>query len=423
MRILFLADRLSLRGGADHHLRQVIAAAAAAGHRVTLACGRAEPGVGPPAGVSLVRLRGLAARAASAARLTGLDALLAGHDVVHAQNVMNPVALAAATAAGRAVVTVQDHRVLCPGPGKTLPDGSRCRVAMDEAACAACLPGVAYREEMLALTRARLEALRGARLVVLSDYMARELAAADLPGARVLPPWVTPGPPRARPGDGLLLAGRMVAHKGVIVAWRAWRRAATPLPLRVAGSGPLAAAMDGAARLGWLDRAALRRELRRARALLFPSRWQEPFGILGVEALAEGTPVIVADTGGTRSWSAAGCLRVPAGDAGAMAEAVSRLAADPSLALRLGREGQAAVAVVFSRRLIEPRLLALYEAAARAEPSPAGGGVEAERRRRQQHHGIQHESSGAIRRCGSAETSRAVNRHGKLRGTPAHPAG
>jgi len=42
--------------------------------------------------------------------------------------------------------------------------------------------------------------------------------------------------------------------------------------------------------------------LRRARALLMPSRWQEPFGIAGLEALSLGVPVVAWDSGGIREW-------------------------------------------------------------------------------------------------------------------------
>jgi glycosyltransferase involved in cell wall biosynthesis len=360
VRILYLSDRLSLRGGADQHLLQVISWAAASGHRVTVAAGRIESAVPMPAGVVLERLRDLASP--SSARSCGqrLERLLEDADVVHCQNVMNSVVLAAAAATGRAVVTVQDHRVFCPGPGKTLPDGSRCGSAMAVAACADCLPDRAYRERMLELTQARREALRGARLVTLSRYMADELASAGLPGALVIPPWVEVATAEPDPGDGFLLAGRLVAHKAPLDAWHAWRRAATTLPLRVAGAGPLGRDLDGAQLLGWLRPEALAVELRRSRALLFPSRWQEPFGIVGVEALAHGTPVIAASNGGSREWTDAGCLRVAAGDVGGMADAMATLAADPAAALSLGRQGRAMVAERFARGPVEDRLRSLY---------------------------------------------------------------
>ena len=36
--------------------------------------------------------------------------------------------------------------------------------------------------------------------------------------------------------------------------------------------------------------------------LFFPSRWQEPFGLVGLEAMAHGIPVIAFDVGGVREW-------------------------------------------------------------------------------------------------------------------------
>ncbi len=360
MRLLYLTDRLSDRGGADHHLAQVMSSAADSGHRVTVAFGRDELGGVAPRFATRRRVRGLASPVDTGSGLGSLDELLDDADLVHVHNVMNPTALAAVAGRGRVVVTIQDHRSFCPGPGKTLPDGSPCRRVMSDAACRICLADDGYRRRTLELTRRRLDALAGATIIVLSSYMADELAAVGRPDAVVLPPWLDIGPPGFAAGRGFVLGGRLVAHKGVIDGWRAWRRAGRPQPLVVAGAGPLADRLDGADRRGWLDPPALRRMLRGARALLFPARWQEPFGILGAEALAEGTPVIVAGSGGTGEWSSAGCLRVPPGDVNAMADAIRRLDGEPELASALGAAGREAVERRFGRRRIEPRLHDLY---------------------------------------------------------------
>lgn len=95
--------------------------------------------------------------------------------------------------------------------------------------------------------------------------------------------------------------------------------------------------------------------------------------MIGVEALANATPVIVAATGGTGDWSVAGCLQVAAGDVGGMAEAMATLAADPAMAVALGRAGRAMVAERFTRASIEGRLRALYDAAAGFVASGAAG--------------------------------------------------
>lgn len=360
MRLLYLTDRLSDRGGADQHLAQVVSASVQAGHSVTIAFGRDEGGTAVPGSVEFRRVRGLAARVESTGRLGDLGRLLGEAEVVHIQNIMNPVALSMAVETGRAVVTVQDHRVFCPGQGKTLPDGSACVEAMSDAVCGGCLPDELYRRSTLGLTRQRLEALRGAEVVVLSGYMAEQLAAVGVAGAKVVPPWIEIGPERSSPGMSFVLGGRLVKHKGIMDGWRAWHEADCPLPLVVAGSGPLEGDLIGAQHRGWLDPEDLRAELQRARALVFPTRWQEPFGILGLEALAQGTPVVVAESGGTSEWSLSGCIRVPAGDVPAMSAAVRRLAADPRYALELGRRGQRAVGDAFARERVAPKLAEIY---------------------------------------------------------------
>lgn len=358
MRILFLTGRLSPKGGAGWHLVQVMRWAVDSGHEVRLGTAWADREV--PLPVAPERVRGLGTRAASRVGLAALEGLLRWAEVVHVQNVMNPVALDRVLRELPTVVTVQDHRVFCPGPGRTLPNGERCREPMGEA-CAMCLPDPGYREGMLELTRARLRAVRRAwKVVVLSRYMAGELEEAGVRGVEVLPPWVEPGPPREAPGGSVLLGGRLVAHKDPLSAVRAWERAGAPLPLRAAGDGPLATELGAARCLGWLGPERLVEELRSARMLLFPARWQEPFGILGVEALAQGTPVVVADVGGTREWSGAGCLRVPPGDVDAISEAITELARDPLRARRLGEEGRDLVVRRFSKTRIESRLTELY---------------------------------------------------------------
>jgi glycosyltransferase involved in cell wall biosynthesis len=369
MRVLYLTDRVSLRGGADRHLLQVVGWAAGAGHSVTVAAGRIERGATLPDGVRVIRARYLADRHRSGAGLAALESLAAKADLVHVQNVMNPLVLASVCASGgRTIVTVQDHRVFCPGLGKTIPDGSRCRRAMADEACAECLPDADYRARMLEITKARWEAIRGARLVVLSRYVAGELAAEGQPAARVIPPWVQVPELEPVPGGAFLFAGRLVTHKAPVDAWAAWRRADCGMDLRVAGAGPVADELVGAELLGWLAQADLARELHRSRALLFPSRWQEPFGMVGIEALSHGTPVIVCRSGGTGEWSDAGCLVVEPGDIDAMAEAISALAEDPAQATALGAMGREMVAERFSRRAIEDRLGALYASVAAGRP-------------------------------------------------------
>ncbi len=222
MRIAYVTDRLSQRSGADLHLLDVIRWMATR-HSVIVAAGRLEATLPQQRGVEIVRVRGLANPIDSAQRLGRLDDVLAQADVVHVQNVMNPTAIRRAVATSRAVFTIQDHRLFCPGPGRTLPDGQRCNQPMSDAVCGICLVESDYRRRTLVLTEARCNAVRGARLIVLSNYMAQQLAQAGLVDAQVIgPPIETPqGPSPA--GRGVVFAGRIVHHKGADWAHRfAW---------------------------------------------------------------------------------------------------------------------------------------------------------------------------------------------------------
>lgn len=366
MRLLLLLDALDARGGALACWLDLLGALAGR-HEIRVAAGRGGPerhGEAWPEGVGALRVRALAEAEEAEGDLAGLAPLLAWADVVHVQNVMNPRAIALAVDTGKAVVTIQDHRLFCPGPGRTLPDGARCATPFERADCAACLPDPDYHARLRALTAARRDATRGARITALSRYMADELAAAGLRGARVLPPWVREEEPRSQPGFGFLLGGRLVAHKGPELAHAAWRRSGAEAPLRVAGAGRLAEALEGATLLGWLDRGRWREELRTARALLFPARWQEPFGIAGLEALAVGTPVIAMDTGGVREWAEAGAILVPPGDVDAMAAGIAALQHDPDRARALGEAGRQDVTARFAREAVLARWEALLEEAA-----------------------------------------------------------
>lgn len=359
MRILHVADRLSDRGGADLALLGLLDALSDV-HELHLAVGRDDGGARPPCRVTVVpgldagslRRRtapspggmhrlpaakrrfpaGPAGRAAAPRKMradVGLDRLLERlrPDAVHVHNVVDPTVLAWAVGVG-AVLTVQDHRFFCPGRGKWTADGRVCGDAPGREVCAGCFDDPGYFERTLDLTLQRLESVRRLRMTVLSSYMKRELTQAGVPAGRVaIVPPVVHGLDRGARADGVpcvLFAGRVVEAKGIRDAVDAWRRSGSALPLVVAGTGPLRQEVEaeGVEVLGWLDRPRLSAVYRRAAVLVMPSRWQEPFGIVGLEALTLGTPVAAWDSGGVREWHPGGGLLAPWGDVDALAAAV-----------------------------------------------------------------------------------------------------
>jgi glycosyltransferase involved in cell wall biosynthesis len=77
-----------------------------------------------------------------------------------------------------------------------------------------------------------------------------------------------------------------------------------------------------------------------ADVVVFPTLWEEPFGLVPIEAMACGTPVVATGTGGSSEFLLDGfnCSLVAPGEPEALAAAVRRLASDRALRATL-REG------------------------------------------------------------------------------------
>lgn len=316
-RLFFLADRLSARGGADWHLLGVLDALIADGHAVHLAVGQIDGTAAPPPGVEVTTQAGLEARVPTPVSLQHqLDDV--APELIHVHNVVNPEALEWVVAQqAPALMTVQDHRFFCPGRGKLTAEGDVCKRPMSRDSCASCFDEPGYFGRIFSLTQRRLAAVRQLPLIVLSRYMKRELVAAGVAPTRVhvIPPFVFGLDQEAAPEGPpcVLFVGRLVEAKGADVAVEAWRRSGVDLPLLIAGTGSRRDALlqqlaergilESRCRLlGWVPHERLSALYRRASVLLMPCRWQEPFGIVGLEAMTLGVPVAAWRSGGVEQW-------------------------------------------------------------------------------------------------------------------------
>jgi glycogen(starch) synthase len=152
----------------------------------------------------------------------------------------------------------------------------------------------------------------------------------------------------------ILFAGRLEFEKGVQTALDALariERAAPGVGLVIAGDGTYRSVLeDRAAELGldgrvrfegFVDESRLRSLYRSADLAVIPSLY-EPFGLVTLEAMASGTPVVAANTGGLREivdHDVSGLL-FPPGDANELAAAAVRILRDPELGGRLAREAR-----------------------------------------------------------------------------------
>ncbi|MBA3295606.1 MAG: glycosyltransferase family 4 protein, partial [Acidobacteria bacterium] len=175
-------------------------------------------------------------------------------------------------------------------------------------------------------SRRLAELRRAAAVVTLSAHMADEVLRNGVRPERVhiVPPFVSTTENRRvhnTPGRvcRLLYLGRLERLKGVTRLLAALRpvadRLQRPVRLVVAGDGTERHALEAYASIicaaspriaiqftGWQGESARQRLLADTDALVVPSLWPEPFGLVGLEAAAAGVPAVAFATGGIPEW-------------------------------------------------------------------------------------------------------------------------
>jgi phosphatidylinositol alpha-mannosyltransferase len=175
-------------------------------------------------------------------------------------------------------------------------------------------------------------------------------------------PWPTSGPT-------VLFLGRHEPRKGLAVLVEAVMRHGVEARIWVAGEGPQTASLKeatlGDSRFEWLgvisDDEKLRR-LRGADVLVAPSLHRESFGVVLLEGMAAGTPVVASDIPGYANVArpSKDAILVPPGDAGALAAAL-REALDGGPVIKAMTESAYERAAEHSLGSLARRYLELYE--------------------------------------------------------------
>ena len=151
----------------------------------------------------------------------------------------------------------------------------------------------------------------------------------------------------------LIYVGRLDPNKGIDTAVEAMRHLPAQARLEVIGGWDSAeetrlrrlasdvGVTESVHFAGQRERAEIVEAYGRADAVVFPVRWEEPWGLVPLEAMARGRSAVATGRGGSAEYlrDEHNCLLFDADDAEALAAALSRLATDDALRARLRRGG------------------------------------------------------------------------------------
>lgn len=288
-------------------------------------------------------------------------------DLLFMHKVEDPDRVATLAARVPAVRMVHDHDLVCLRRHKYFPLTSR---VCDRPAGIACYLNLCFVQRAsagsrlpivfkgLGKVRAAIRANRGVRrLMVGSRWMARELIVNGLDPERIaivppIPSSLAQASPLPPAGEAeILFVGQVIRGKGVDLLLKALAGLPGDWHASIVGTGnhldackTLAQELGIAARVtfaGWVPHQALQPHYARASVCVVPSRWPEPFGMVGVEAMARGRPVVAFAVGGIPDWLEDGVIGrlVPEADTDALGRAIAELLADPARAQALGQAG------------------------------------------------------------------------------------
>lgn len=308
-------------------------------------------------------------------RARRLRELLGGFDVVHFHNISllgGPGVLRYGE--GVKLCTLHEYWFICPTHILWRMNREPC----EHRTCLRCTLAHGRPPQLWRRTGAVARAVSGIdAFLVGSEFARRRHVEAGFEGRIAVLPHFMPDreieraarPPRAGgPGSPFfLVASRLEKAKGVqeaIAAFATFRGA----DLLIAGHGAferelreMARGMSHVRFLGSQDRGALRDLYRTAEAVIVPSLCYETFGLVALEALAVGTPVVVRDRGALPEIVEATGGGLVYGEPDGLPTVLTRLLERPELGRELGERGRRAVERDFSESRILDEYLALVQ--------------------------------------------------------------
>ena len=246
-----------------------------------------------------------------------------------------------------------DHNIYCQRHHYYTPVGRRnCHFSYNKWICKLCSLG---RNPAPPLVE-----YRKFPALVLSELMAENLRKNGFEKVFKLPAFIKPAE-RKHTFDGtlhILFLGQLIRGKGADLMLRSLAKLNIPFLCTIAGDGKDRIVLEK-----MVDKLKLRDKVHftgfvsepeklwsDCDVFFFPIRWQEPFGLVGLEALAHGVPVVAFDLGGVREYLDLGeCgVLIPERNISAAAKKLEEFYTFPTLLQKAGENGLRIVKENFS---------------------------------------------------------------------------
>jgi glycosyltransferase involved in cell wall biosynthesis len=211
--------------------------------------------------------------------------------------------------------------------------------------------------------------------VALTDFARDRFVQGGIPGEKIVRKYNFLDPiPEPGTGEGgyVLFVGRFDPVKGIDTLLKAWETVAGRATLKIVGDGPLAHEVDAASRrlpgverIGWQSPQAVLDLMGKARLVVVPSAYYEPFGRITAEAFAKGTPVVasrIAGMGELIDEGRTGFLFEP-GNAPELAAKIQHALDGGSLSGNMRAAARQAFIEKFSADQNYPQMIEIYERA------------------------------------------------------------
>lgn len=149
----------------------------------------------------------------------------------------------------------------------------------------------------------------------------------------------------------ILHPGGLTKNKGAWMLFHAINKLPDDVELVFVGDGSERPELEAAIRrhnlrervriMGELEPAAMSELYHQATLVVFPSRWNEPVGLCGIQAMAHAKPVIAFDAGGVPGWleDRKNGRLVPFNHQSEFIDVINRLLKRPKLCTKMGAEG------------------------------------------------------------------------------------